>query len=362
VDAKNKALSAAAPTKPKRDEQFAVSAIVAATTANHIPSTSPTIDANTMLAPGDLDDEETFFTSAPAPIVDIFANLDAKPDENELIDFRKTMRSARPAAGPKSPTRAEMRALVQEFSVVAKLEQNKKKRGVWVVAAVAAAAALVTIVIIAGTKSTGPTVADNRDGGFETFQRRLYDAPISPPEAPTAASVASVPTEPTPDVLVKAAPKKSAAVTKPRLVSATERPAETPETTGAKKHLSAAQFAALTEDELGKTELKLEFDSGAAARKATEDAAAKKTQQANDLSIEVASAFGKKKGQFAKCGDDLQERIRVVFTVTSTGKVTSPKIEGTQSDTKSQCVRQILERSLFPAGDSDLMYSQVLVL
>ena len=336
--------------------------MVAQTTAHHIPTAEPRPDTNAMLAPGDLVDEDTFFKSAPVPVVDIFANLDAKPDENELIDFRKTMRSARPVAGPKSPTRAEMRALVQEFSVVAKLEQHKKKRGVWVIAAVAAAAAILTIVILAVPKSTGPAVAGNTGGGFETFQRRLYDAPATPAEDTAAAAALAVPPEPTAPVEVKANKKPSSSPSKPRVVAGAERPAEPAEATEAKKPLSAAQYAALTEDKHGKTEVKLDFDSGAAARKAAEEATAKKAQQANDLSLEVASAFGKKKSQFAKCGDNLQERIRVVFTVTSSGKVISPQIEGTESDTKSQCIRQILERSLFPAGDSDLAYSQVLVL
>ncbi len=360
VDKEAKTKSLAEPARPpKVDEELAVAAMVAQSAAQHVPTSSVKPDPSAMLTPGDLVDEDTFFKSAPVPVVDIFANLDAKPDENELIDFRKTMRSARPVAGPKSPTRAEMRALVQEFSVVAKLEQHKKKRGVWVVAAVAAAAAIVTIIIIAVPKSSGPAVAGNTGAGFETFQRRLYDAPATPTEDPAQAAVVAVPSGPTAPVEAKVTKKPTTGTAKPRTVAGAERPVETPE---GKKPLSAAQYAALTEDALGKQELKLDFDSGAAARKAADDAAAKKAQQASDLSLEVASAFGKKKGQFAKCGDDLQERIRVVFTVTSTGKVISPKIEGTESNAKSECIRTILERSLFPAGDGDLMYSQVLVL
>ncbi|HRE91685.1 MAG TPA: hypothetical protein PK095_21385, partial [Myxococcota bacterium] len=324
-------------------------ALAAASKEPELPSAAPSSVTHRL--------EEDFFASPPAPQpVDIFANLDEKPDEQELADFRKTLRAARPEAGPRSPTRAEMRALAQEFSVVTKLERHKKKHGLWIGIGVGAAAAIVAIVLLIVPSSGGPELAAN-DEDFETFQRRLYDAPVTPnePERAEEPAEAVKVVDKTPSTPVKRPP---VTVRKEPKVEGGEKLASGE----GKKPITAAQYAALTQDELGKSEFKLDFDSSAAAKKAAEEAAAKKAQRADELSAEVASAFGKKKSQFAKCGDDLQERIRVVFTVSTTGKVSGPEVSGSQSSAKSQCIRQILERSIFPAGDTDLTYSQVLVL
>jgi hypothetical protein len=298
---------------------------------------------------------------------DIFARLDAKPDEQELLDFRKTMKSTRPEGGPRNPTRTELRALAQEFSVVAKLERHKKKRGAWVVAAVVAVAAIVTAVVLMVPRPAPVTAVAGADEDFETFQRRLYAVPTTPQGRETSAPAptgivdkAAAAAEPTP-VRRPATSAGTPGASRPR-PTPPPQPVQPPASNDTKPRLSASQYAALTEDELGKSELKIDFDSSAAARKAAEEAAAKKAQRADDLSREVAGAFAKKKSQFARCGDHEQERLRVIFTVGPTGKVVRPQIEGTQSSTKSQCVLQILERSIFPAGDSELTYSQVLVL
>ena len=129
-----------------------------------------------------------------------------------------------------------------------------------------------------------------------------------------------------------------------------------------KAALTPEQFAALTEDETGKSKTRVVFDPGEAARKAASDAAAKKLEVASTLAEDVAIAFGKKKGQFAKCSDETQERVKVMFTVTATGKTTDARVDGTNSGNKSRCIKAILDRSVFPAGDSANTYSQTLVL
>lgn len=131
---------------------------------------------------------------------------------------------------------------------------------------------------------------------------------------------------------------------------------------GANRGLTKEQFAALTEDDVGKQEVKLEFDPGAAARKAADDAAAKQRVAASNLAQDVAGAFGKKKTQFARCSDGSQERVRLVFTVQPTGKVANTHVEGTTNTNKAQCLSEILGRAIFPAGSEPATYSQVMVL
>jgi hypothetical protein len=126
--------------------------------------------------------------------------------------------------------------------------------------------------------------------------------------------------------------------------------------------MTPEQYAALTEDETGKSEFKLGFDSNKLADKARAEAEEKKAQKATELTEQVIQAFAKKKAQFAKCSDGSEERVRVVFTVSTMGKVSAPKVEGTKSSAKMGCIEAILLRSIFPAAGEPQTYSQTLVL
>ena len=293
---------------------------------------------------------DAFFAhpSALEAPLDIFDTLDASAAAGPT-DAGRTARGRRASTVPIASSHAEMAALRQEFSVVASIERSKKKRWIWLGVGLLAAGA-VAVMLFSGPLRRERIATDlaNERKPFEAAVRPevpvMPDPPVaSPPEAPLATSEAEQ----------KATRAPGAAKPQRALTSPPDRSLRT---------MSPKDFAALTEDEVGKTETRVDFDPGEAARKAADEAAAKRAQNADALSEEVAVAFGKKRSQFAKCSDDLQERVTVVFTVTSTGKVLQPRINGTRSDSKLHCLREILERSLFPAGPSALTYSQTLVL
>jgi hypothetical protein len=306
---------------------------------------------------GDLDDE--FFSTNPASLGgDIFAAVDAEAAAGPL-DLGALMKDAGGPARARQPTKAEMHALRQEFSVVARLEKHKRKR--WLYAVVAAALILgivAAVMIFAPSRELEyagrGTSAD--EGG--EFHRPLYEVPEEAGAAP--AEVASL----EPNDVARAAKKGggNARAAAQRVASARSVGGSTGAATKPEARISAERFAELTRDEVGKTELKLDFDAAEAARKAEAAAAEKRSAQSGELAEEVAAAFGKKKTQFGRCSDAQQEKVRMLFTVTVTGKVKNVDVQGTSSATKKACIEDILGRAVFPAGDEPVQYSQVLVL
>ena len=254
---------------------------------------------------------------------------------------------------PPAAMHAELAALRQEFSVVARIERSHKKRWIWLAVGLLAAGALV-VILTSGpprTERIAQDAAPTRKP-YESVVRR--EAAHDPTPAPLP-----VRTESPPEVapVLPENPKVEAKLNKGDKVTLV-----VPTVDPKRAALTPEQFAALTEDEIGKSETRVVFDPGEAARKAVADAAAKKAAVAGTLAEDVALAFGKKKAQFAKCSDDTQERVKVVFTVTATGKTNNTLVEGTNSGNKSRCIKAILERSVFPAGNAANTYSQTLVL
>ncbi len=301
-------------------------------------------------------DDDPFFRAGP-PSSDIFSVVDNAPAAPDGADFRKTMRAARPGTAPRVPTRAEMRALRDEFSMVGRLQKAKSKR--WVRIGLIAAlvtATVIGIVLVVSEKFGGDS--EGGPSGRKLYKDKVAVAPNEEPVVEEAEEKAPEPTE------VKEQPK--VAIVQPRASTEVKPKVETakpPVERGDKlRAMTPEQYAALTEDETGKSEFKLGFDSNKLADKARAEAEEKKAQKATELTEQVVGAFAKKKAQFAKCSDGTEERVRVYFTVSTMGKVSSPKVEGTKNSTKSGCIEGILSRSIFPAGAEPLTYSQTLVL
>ena len=297
--------------------------------------------------------------SAPAPLIPEPPPIEAlappsRPSPPPIDIF------ALPEDAPPPPASSiELAALRQEFSVVARLESSsRKKRWLWIGVVAAMAATIALVVILVGSDPPAGTLitSDNAQTTRKPFSAEKQRAPVANAQDPVAPAPVPEPTPPTPATeTAKTELKKGEP--KPR------QPFVVPSVDPSKVEMTKERFDALTVDESGKSETRIVFDPGAASRdKVAEEAAAKKAAVADALAEEVAMAFGKKKSQFAKCSDSNQERVKVLFTVTATGKTTGTSIDGTNSVDKVRCIKAILDRSVFPAGDSALTYSQTLVL
>jgi hypothetical protein len=312
-------------------------------------------------APASLDDD--FFASTAPAADDIFAAHDAA--SASAIDLGSLMKEAPAPMRTRQPTKAEMQALRQEFSVVARLEKHNRKRRMYVIVGAVALVATIVVVVLFARRDVEYTGRGTSAATTTEVERPLYEVPANtaPTETGTETEVAAIDPE-----AAGGAEKAGAANarTGTQKTSAGSAKATKPLTNGAEKGTSTAmtaeRFAELTRDEVGKSEVKLDFDSAEAARKAAAEAEERKANQATDLAAEVVAAFAKKKSQFARCSNDREEKLRVVFTVGTTGKVSGVQVEGAGSDVKRGCVRDILERSIFPSGTEPQTYGQVLTL
>lgn len=262
------------------------------------------------------------------------------------------------------------------FSMVTRLHRPDKKRW-FVVGGVVAGLAAAVVIIVAmqppadpAPKARAPVVASSINRAADpTLPKPPERAPREEVKTAVAPKAELTLTAKTDGAVVNGAGAANvAAVPSGAKVNKPKGPAEAPKngngaTNDGNSHgLTKEQFAILTEDDVGKQEVKLEFDPGAAARKAADEAAAKQRVAASNLAQDVASAFGKKKTQFARCSDGSQERVRLVFTVQPTGKVANTHVEGTTNSGKAQCLTEILGRAIFPASSEPATYSQVMVL
>ncbi len=342
--------AAAIGAEPKRDEVESALDRSPPSASAPSPPTSVAPVASAPVAP--------VASVAPAPVVSAVA---ARKDIFDLsgLDAEDDPATARSGRSPED-MRAEMMALNQEFSVVARLEGSKKKRWIWIGVGVLAAGALVAILASrpADDELIVADVAPQKHKPYEAVERRAAQ-----PRVETAPVIAEA------DVVGGAADDaQTGDAVQADATDEVARPARkvglvVPPPQPKVKELTAERLAALTQDETGKHETRVVFDPGEASRKAADEAAARKAAATADaLGEEVAAVFGKKKTQFAKCSDATQERVRVEFTVTPTGKTVGAKIDGTASDNKSRCIKAILDRSIFPAGDVELTYRQTLVL
>lgn len=381
-------------------------AVGAGATATPAPVPEPDVSATAILPfePGPseptglaglIDEHElAFFESQshaaePAPLQgdDIFASVD-RPTADDKEFFKRAMKEA-PATPFKDrkPSKIEMNMLRQEFSVVAHLERTKNKSWIYGAIGVGAVVALTVGLLIYQQEKKDSTAHDtalllDSNPAQVYAERKLYATP--PRELPELVVEAADPTEA--DSAEDPGTAAPAVVRRVHHPARTTQPASkdgdaglvsrrttfvadaaTPTKQGDAandrfRSMTPEQFKALTRDDLGKGEMKINFDSHAVQDAAAKEAAAKHEEAENERAVAVAEAFGKKRRQFASCASDSQERVKVVFTVLANGNVSEATIENTRSEAKADCLEKILGRSIFPKGTAPQTYSQTLVL
>ncbi|MEZ4266125.1 MAG: GYF domain-containing protein [Myxococcota bacterium] len=282
------------------------------------------------------------------------------------------------------PTKQEMRELHQEFSVVAQLHSAKKRRGV----KFALLAALIIASLVAGTmlwleKRDARRLANAQDArsGSKAIPVAEYNAAYDvkrPVKEPKDQAPRPLTDDEKAAIAAAAAERDETAPTglsRPHGAAPSERAADPPEPRPAVRNsnsaaeragnaeerfakLSAEEFAALTADSGGKAEVKIEV--GTTAIRPTE--APKTAPSADERAEKVATAFGRKRRQLARCKSGTEEKIKTQFTVSPSGRVTSVSISGTSSSQKAQCVKGILEQAIFPPGPDTQTFGMPVVL
>ena len=71
----------------------------------------------------------------------------------------------------------------------------------------------------------------------------------------------------------------------------------------------------------------------------------------------ITRIIGKKRGLLKNCKSDVDEKVKVTFTIAVTGKVTSVRIKGTMNDRKKSCIGNVFWRSIFPKGEQSETFS-----
>jgi hypothetical protein len=309
------------------------------------------------------------------PVADVEEDFFAgEPAEREAPDAGLFAQAAPMRVG--APSRHEMQALRQEFSVVARLERHKRRRVLTTVLVTAGIAAVVVLAALFSPAreyfTSGRGTGATED---EAFRRETYAVPQKTVEGDGAPEVASAETGAAPasgatrsgggrrktrDYAIEGVQPRAAegGVDGPAAVaSRTAAGLESRETQAAKLRQLAAE-----EDEFGKSEIALGFDSGEAARKAEAAAAERKSIVSAEQAEKVAAAFAGKLAQFKRCSTDNPEKVKAIFTVTIHGKVVNPQVVGTSDVQKRECVLGILRQAVFPAGDSAQTFSQTVTL
>jgi hypothetical protein len=283
----------------------------------------------------------------------------------------------------KPPTKQELRDLQQEFSVVAQLHAAKKRRGVkFLLAAVLIAAFLVSGTMLWLDKREARRVASLQEGrsGQKAVPVAEYKAnyevkrpAVEPsPDAPrplTDAEKQAITAEAAerPEAVQPVLSRLSVPVAGERTADDAPRPVVRSTDSVAQRagnaeerfrKLSAEDFAALTAASGGKAEVKIEVGTTAVRPTETPKAAPTTDERAE----KVASAFGKKRRQLARCKSGAEEKIKTEFTVTPSGRVTHVSVRGTSSAQKAQCVKGILEQAIFPPGSDTQTFGMPVVL
>ena len=337
------------------------------------PSAPPSSAVNVAIH-ADGHHEDLFFAGgATAGAGASTAGRGAQGPAADLIDLKHVLDDLKNASGRHI---APIGTSPTGFSMVTRLHRPDKKRW-FVVGGVVAALAAAVVIVVAMQPPADPAPKARAPLVASSTNRTVDPTPPKPPErapreevktavAPKAELTLTAKTEGAvangAGASNVAALASGAKVTKPKGLTEAPKNGNGAANDGTSHGLTKEQFAVLTEDDVGKQEVKLEFDPGAAARKAADEAAAKQRVAASNLAQDVASAFGKKKTQFARCSDGSQERVRLVFTVQPTGKVANTHVEGTTNNGKAQCLTEILGRAIFPASSEPATYSQVMVL
>ena len=281
------------------------------------------------------------------------------------------------------PSKAELQTLRQEFSVVARLERSRNKRVIWMAVAAAISAGVITYGFIAYQSSreaqsarnkadyasaSGPAIPGVDRATYETrlrerekaLKRALTDAEklAIAQEVKAEAAPAKRPVAPTRTPAKKrtVAKKPAAAMTAKKAsdVAASFRDDKTANEERVASNLrkmTNAEFAALTGDGSGKKELKLPTSppGKTEAKLSTNKDGKAKTETGR--STAVMKTISKKRRMLARCArEGGEEKVRVVFTIGASGKVTSASVKNTDDKRKASCITQVISRTKFPAG------------
>ena len=276
-----------------------------------------------------------------------------------------------------APSRAEMKTLRKEFSVVEQLEATKRKRvmGVAIMAALVAALAGGAVVLNQAMQETvekpdyGPTKS------APEVKRTLYDVPAEEvmPAAPGGimsrrSAEPPAPADAPPEVVEEAK-------TKSKVTRSTKKKARTTESKSkgsqrvnqsAKKEaeraskvkkMSDSEFAQLSRSQGGKAEIKLPTRSKTLSDVRKPPAAKNALGGFSERAKKVTSLIAKKRRLLAQCKGGEDEKVKVTFTIALTGKVTSVRIKGTKNERKKSCIANVFWRSIFPKGEQSDTFS-----
>ena len=83
---------------------------------------------------------------------------------------------------------------------------------------------------------------------------------------------------------------------------------------------------------------------------------------ASERTEKVVETFAKKRRQLARCKGDEEEKVKVIFTIGASGRVSSVSVKGAKEPTKANCIKDILKRAIFPAGSEAETFSMPVTL
>ena len=275
-----------------------------------------------------------------------------------------------------APSRAEMKTLRKEFSVVQTLEANQRKR----VMMFAVAAALLTGLGVGAMfwnnamkegvskPDYGPTKS------APEVKRTLYEVPaeeVMPaapggvmsrrgggdiaPKAEAASLLTEVPSSA--PAKKKKSPKTTVKKARSPKAQVNQRAKKEAAQADKLKKMSRSEFAQLTGSKDGKSELKLPTGSKRLSSGSGASQSKKGRATASERAQKVTGIIAKKRRLLVRCKGGEDEKVKVTFTIASTGKVTSVRIKGTQNERKKSCIANVFWRSYFPKGEQSETFS-----
>lgn len=338
-------------------------------------------------------DFDDFFDAAPAPAPtdnDIFGDFDAAPEKVSKDDkayFKQQMKEAAAALDDLdfgSDPMPDKDSLRQEFSLLIRLDKQKKKSYVWVALAAVAVVALVAVGIVLvsqqseeSEKRTRSLKSDGDEIVAAEFNAK-YESLIREVESEDAELADELKAELKTAKIKSAAEfeamrKTVAARRKARIQRAKKKKVGTSVSYTAPKTKKAVPARKLTDAE--RIAL-LSGDKDEGGRKPALNTSAIKDKQAA-LQAEIAGqkkkaategqaklkkAFKAKVRQFARCKKPGEEdKLIVTFKLSASGRVETCKVGGTKNTEKSTCVMGIMKRALFPDGAAGT-YRQTITL
>jgi len=269
------------------------------------------------------------------------------------------------------PSRAEMKTLRQEFSVISKLEATKRQRMInFALVAIGVGLLVAGAMVTNNIMQKGVAKMDfTAKRAAPEVKRGMYEVsgeeqtPAAPggvmtrrrglPSEPPAEPAASTP-EP------QAAKRKSTR-SQPRATSKVKevdvKAKKEAEHVTKMKKMSATEFAKLSSAHSGKAEVKLPTSSKTLAQRKPAKKASDGPKTFSDRAKNITRAIAKKRGLLKTCTTGKDEKVKVTFTIAVTGKVTNVRIKGTTNDRKKSCIANVFWRSIFPKGEQSETFS-----